>query len=254
MPARKSPAKKNVKVTKENPASVFDLIKLAEELGATSGFLADQNVPAEILAGIVRSRFPSLDDGKIADLISATSAAVTQLGWDRKQPNKKTVASKYSAVVESAVRLAGNLSIVLGDSSLEGPFLDLLVPNQNSPEQRDRLDRIRRHMVGDLLWFRFMVEPKIEIIRDTKLTRKDFEYRCAFRIAFAWLTATGEIPTLTRNTDAVSGSQVTAFQSYMIEAIKPGIGDAIVRKVVTELGDIVSQSSLSEIPKGAAGP
>ena len=77
MPARKPPAKKNVKIMKGSARDVFELIKLAEELGATSGFLADQNFPAEILAGVVRSRFPSLDEGKIADLISATRAAVT---------------------------------------------------------------------------------------------------------------------------------------------------------------------------------
>jgi hypothetical protein len=251
MPARRPPAKRK-KATKKAGANAIDRIKLAQMLGATSGFIADENFPTEILASIVSSRYPSIDQKKIAGLISATSDAVTQLNWDRDQPDKRAVADKYSAVADSAVSFAENLSAVLGDSSLEGPFLDLLA-KPSSSEQRERLDRIRHHMIGDLFWFRSMIGPKVQLMRDTQYTRKDFEYRCAFRIAFAWLMASGEMPTQTRNTDAVSGSQATAFQSYMIEAVKPGIGEAIVRKVIAELGELAAQSMLPEIPKAARG-
>jgi hypothetical protein len=253
MPVKKSPARKKTKAKKDNPANVIELIEVAQVLGATSGFLVDGLFSPEALENIVRSRFKSIEQEKIASLIDVTSAAVTQLDWDCRQPNKKAIAAKYSAIVESAVRFAEDLSTVLRDSSLEGPFLDLLVPRPSSPEQIERLARIRHHMVGDLLWFQAVMGPKIQMIRDNERTRKDFEYKCAFQIAFAWLEATGEVPTLTRNTDAVSGPQSTAFQRYMIEAVKSGIGEAVIRKAVTELGQIVAQSSLSEIPKGFAG-
>jgi len=253
MPAKKSPAKTKPKATEYNPARVIELIEVAQVLGAKRGFLIDGLFSPEALENIVRSRFNGIEQEKIASLIDATSDAVTQLVWDRSQPNKKTIAAKYLAIVESAVRFAEDLSSVLGDSSLEGSFWDLLVPTPSSPEQTERLARVRHHMIGDLFWFQAVIGPKIQKIRDNERTRKDFEYQCAFQIAFAWFEATGEVPTLTRNTDAVSGPQSTAFQRYMIEAVKSGIGEAVVRKAVTELGEIVSQSSLSEIPKGIAG-
>jgi hypothetical protein len=203
MPARKSIANTAAKARKETTVSAIDIVAIAEVLEAKSGFISDELFSAEMLNEIVRNRFPSIDQEKIAGLIDATGDAVTQLIWDRQQPNKKAFADKYSAVIESAACFAENLSIVLGDSSLEGPFLDLLVPRTSSPEQVERRDRFRHQMLGDLFWLRFMVEPKIQMIRSAQRIRKVFEYRCAFRIAFAWLTATGEIPTLTRNTDWV---------------------------------------------------
>ena len=241
MPRSKNPSnKKKSKSAEKKPASAVDIISIAQSLGATSGFVEDEHFPMGKLQQIVRSRFPYIAQEELANLINSTGAAVTQLSWDRKQPNKKMVAAKYSAVLESAGDLAEALSVVLGDGSIEGPFLDSLVRNPSSPEQRERLYRIRDHMISDLFWLRSVVDPKIKMMDVTQRTRKDFEFRCAFRIARAWLAATGEPPTLTRNKDAVSGPQLMTFQRYMSVAVTPAIGDAIIRKAVDELGDFVT--------------
>jgi hypothetical protein len=249
--SKKPPSKKNSKPTKEKPASAVDIISIAQSLGATSGFVADEHFPMGELQRIVRSRFPDIAQEELANLLNSTAAAVTQLSWDRKQPNKKMVATKYSAVLSSAGHLANALSDVLGDSSTGGPFLDLIAPNLK-PEQIERLYRIRDHIISDLFWLQSVAGRKIKTMNGMR-TRKDFEFNCAVQIALAWLAATGEPPTLTRNKDAVSGPQLTSFQRFMSAAVTPAIGDAIVRNAIAELGDIATQSSLSEIPKGITG-
>jgi hypothetical protein len=55
-------------------------------------------------------------------------------------------------------------------------------------------------------------------------------------LANAWRDLTGEAPTLTRNNDAVSGRQATAFQR-LVESVQPEppIGERLIREVVGEM-------------------
>jgi hypothetical protein len=253
MPAKKRTAKKTRKARRD-PTSAIDAIEVAQSLAATSGFLNDKIGDDEILKGIVREAFQQIPDANISALIETTRDAVNQLVWDRNQPNKKVVADKYRVLSESAIRLAENLSAVLGNHALEGPFFAMFTLRPDSAEQIERLDRIRHHMIGDLFWLRSMIEPAIGMMQSTERIQKDPEYKCAFQIVLAWFTATGEMPTLTRNTQAVAGPQATSFQRFLVEAIpQPSIGDSIVRKVVAGVGELAAQPPLSEIPKGVRG-
>jgi hypothetical protein len=73
----------------------------------------------------------------------------------------------------------------------------------------------------------------IELLKPAQRIKKPGEYLCAYQIARAWFDNIKEAPTLTRNTDAVSGPQQTNFQSYINE-VAPGnlVGQWIIRATV----------------------
>jgi hypothetical protein len=65
-------------------------------------------------------------------------------------------------------------------------------------------------------------------LQKTRRHKNPMEYFCAYTIANAWMVNIGEIPTLSRNTDAVSGPQQCDFQSYIASAVPSGLIGPIV--------------------------
>jgi hypothetical protein len=225
-------------VAPRKPTELEIRVRAAQARGATRGFQDD--FPTDALTTIVREKFPKMGKGKIARLLVATDDAVTQLAWDRGQQEKAATAARHSDLSNSVLPLVENLSSALRDGSIDG-LLAL--------EHPERAHRIRHEVVPDLLWLRSMLAAT----SDAGRTRKDFEYRCAVRIAAAWLRATGKAPTMTRNTDAPSGKQAMAFQKYVAKAVKPEIGAGILRAAIADFGANKRRKRRAESPKGKRG-
>ncbi|MGE9007152.1 hypothetical protein ACO2JO_01115 [Leptospira interrogans] len=271
---------------KTGGTSPLDKIKSSQTLGHTSGALVSDHLHS--LAATVRSDFPKISEESLATLISEAEVAVSQLVWDR-HTDRKQQREKLAALSESAGQLAEKLAAVLGDSALASPFAAMLVriPNgapptdpkalellpeaireyvlhqqQSQPPpdfaavisaQVDRRDRIRDHLIGDLLWIRTVLGPVIDLAEATE-GMKTPEYRCAMRLARAWFKATGKKPTTTKNMVAVSGPQATGFQRFLAAAVPgPPIGPGIVENVKRDFGVTTTANRPNESPKGYAG-
>ena len=76
------------------------------------------------------------------------------------------------------------------------------------------------------------IDETTKQLETAKSIRLPDEYQCVIRIAMAWEQYTGERPTVTRNTDAVSGPQATPFERFLRAAIPHRISKKVIRNVV----------------------
>jgi hypothetical protein len=73
----------------------------------------------------------------------------------------------------------------------------------------------------------------LDALRNRRTRGDAFAHWFTWRIAQAWFSATGKLPTLTRNKDAVSGSQMSDFEEFLRAVVpKPSIGSGVLRDVV----------------------
>ena len=251
------PVKKKAKGKKEAKTGLEQILKASGLLGAKSGFLPDRDDLGGRLEKIIRSAFPRILESNIVSLIETTCSAVDQLEWDRDRPIKKAVAiAKFRALSQSADKAASDLAAILGDTALESSFFTAIVSKPSfSKENVERLDRFRHHLLSDLFLLRSMMASAVNVVKSAERTKAP-EYECVCRIAVAWYTATGSKPARSGNKDAdrVSGSYNSPFQRFLNEAvIRPAIGDAIVRRVTGDFGDLMPRFPLRESPKETKG-
>ena len=251
------PVKKKAKGKKEAKTGLEQILKTSGLLGAKSGFLPDRGDLGGRLEKIIRSAFPRILESNIVSLIETTRSAVDQLEWDRDRPIKKAVAiAKFRALSQSADKAASDLAAILGDTALESSFFTAIVSKpSHSKENVERLDRFRHHLLSDLFWLRSMMASAVNVVKSAERTKAP-EYECVCRIAVAWYTATGSKPARSGNKDAdpVSGSYNSPFQRFLNEAvIRPAIGDAIVRRITDDFGDLMPRFPLRESPKETKG-
>jgi len=125
-------------------------------------------------------------------------------------------------------------------------------------QRRERADRLQKVLRDDLWWMIGEITPMHTALKDAGAIRNSPEYACVRLVASAWRENTGELPTLTRNGDAVSGKQATPFQRLLTLAVpRPAIGEETVRAVVDAmrqaarpLGVKKPRKSAKENPKG----
>jgi hypothetical protein len=94
-------------------------------------------------------------------------------------------------------------------------------------------ERIDTVLTGDLWGLVGEIATLLKPLRNRRTRGDVFAHWFTWRIAKAWLGATGKPPTLTRNKDAVSGSQISAFEELLLAVVpKPSIGSGVLRDVV----------------------
>jgi hypothetical protein len=250
------PVKKRAKGRKKAKTGLEQILKASGLLGMNSGFLPDRGDLGGRLEKIIRSAFPRILESNIVSLIETTCSAVDELGWDRDRPIKKAVAiAKFRALSLSADNAASDLAAILDDTALESSFFTAIVSKpSHSKENVERLDRFRHHLLSDLFWLRSMMTSAVNVVKSAERT-KEPEYECVCRIAVAWYKATGSKPARSGNKDAdrATGSYNSPFQRFLNEAVSPAIGDAIVRRVTDDFGDLITRFPLRDTPKGDKG-
>ena len=93
-------------------------------------------------------------------------------------------------------------------------------------------ERIGRVLAEDIWSLLAAVDETTKQLETAKSIRLLDEYQCVMRIAMAWKQYTGERPTVTRNTDAVSGPQATPFERFLSAAVPLRISKKVIRNVV----------------------
>jgi hypothetical protein len=188
-----------------------------------------------------RARLTAMLDGiaepeKAIALIRETESAVIELAMDDNRRSKKAqgalaeVAAAARALVKAWADVrTGTGYIPLRDAMRAG------VPAADIIARRERVALVERVMGEDLLYLAVTAERIVAAVRAGGKVRRPAEYLCATRIALAWNEATGTAATLTRNVEAVSGPQATAFQRFVAQAA-PHIGETTWRQVAEALG------------------
>jgi hypothetical protein len=98
-------------------------------------------------------------------------------------------------------------------------------------------ERIGRVLGEDIWSLLAAIDETTKQLETAKSIRLLDEYQCVMRIAMAWKQYTGERPTVTRNTDAVSGPQATPFERFLSAAIPLRISKKVSRNVVEAARD-----------------
>jgi hypothetical protein len=121
-----------------------------------------------------------------------------------------------------------------------GPMMHGRLRAFDSPRSSERpmqAERIRRVLSEDMWSLLAAIDETTKQLETAKSIRLLDEYRCVMRIAMAWKQYTGERPTVTRNTDAVSGPQATPFERFISAAVPLPISKKVIRNVVEAARD-----------------
>jgi hypothetical protein len=187
-----------------------------------------------------RERLAAILDGiakpaSAAELIQQAEWAVIELAMDDEQ--KRVAAARDLAdLANAAVNVTRAWGKVVGIGY--GPLRAALradIPGADITIREDRVAQLERVMGEDLLRLAKAIERMLAVTKERGKVRRPPEYLCATKIALAWRASTGKPATLTRNFEAVSGPQATAFQRFVVEAA-PSIGERTWRHVVEALG------------------
>jgi hypothetical protein len=94
-------------------------------------------------------------------------------------------------------------------------------------------ERIDTPLSDDLWGLVGEIATLLNALRNRRTRGDAFAHWFTWRIAQAWFSATGKLPTLTRNKDAVGGSQMSDFEELLRAVVpKPSIGSGVLRDVV----------------------
>lgn len=94
-------------------------------------------------------------------------------------------------------------------------------------------ERIDTVLSDDLWGLVGEIATLLKALRNRRTRGDVFAHWFTWRIAQAWFSATGKLPTLTRNKDAVSGPQISDFEELLVAVVsKPSIGSGVLRDVV----------------------
>ena len=146
--------------------------------------------------------------------------------------NKKT---SVRNTIETLQAFSQSVRVVAELWRTVGPMMHGRLRASDSPQSGERptlAERIGRVLGEDIQSLLAAIDETTKQLETAKSIRLLDEYQCVMRIAMAWKQYTGERPTVTRNTDAVSGPQATPFERFLSAAIPHRISKKVIRNVV----------------------
>jgi len=208
-----------------SPDRVSRALRAIHEIQPRSGWPV-VSLDADKLRRILKSRVRSKAHEDA--LLERTHIACEDLEINRaliSEFRRNDTVNKLRVLQSSAEILAQHWS--MGDLTLRK---SLRIWLRRDPSQFERIDGFLR---SDLRHLVSLIDEKVAALDAAKKVKKLPEYLCAMQIAKAWYENTGELATLTRNKEAVSGPQVSPFERYLRAVVPPpAIGSAIVRQVI----------------------
>jgi hypothetical protein len=179
----------------------------------------------------------------VAEIVAAARWAVIDLALMRDRTHVKSALAKLDALAGAAQGLAQAWSAVLTDESLRGSVTTQLRRTRPTGGEKATVEEIQARSAWTDRLNEVLAEDLWRLIAELRPVRESIsnagrfrlpEHFCVYQIARAWHRCIGALPTVTRNVDAASGRQASAFQRFMTEAA-PDIGERIMRDAVEAL-------------------
>jgi hypothetical protein len=171
----------------------------------------------------------------IGDLHAARESRVSGLAAKRRLEAVATAAGElartwnelsqdHDLLLALQAHLSGRL-VVAGSKEESFAIADIAA-------RRRVAERIDTVLSDDLWGLVGEIATLLKALRNRRTRGDVFAHWFTWRIAQAWFSATGKLPTLTRNKDAVS-PQISDFEELLLAVVpKPSIGSGVLRDVV----------------------
>lgn len=184
-----------------------------------------------------------LSEQQSRELIGAAQIAVMEL-WTDKGSKARDAITKLEAIDKASRQLIA-VWRDLG-SDLEESLADHFAGNSPTSAQNNHSSAEIQRRMAKAARVALVLKDDLDELAEgagelAKALKKNSahepaSYKCVMDIADAWSRHTGQLPTLTRNKDAVSGEQSSGFQRFIAEAADGlGIGDGVIRHVIEQL-------------------
>jgi hypothetical protein len=195
------------------------------------------------IVAVAKARSPQASNQKIDNFLEAASQSVVDFQASRASgASTKRAHDKIDAVAKGAEMLAKAWAELSADRNLLLAVKSHLSGQMGGQRKRTATETLTQRarvsamdeilsdglpgLIGEL-------RPLAEILNADRTRGDPFGHWFVFRLSQAWMELTGEPPSLTRNTDAVSGRQTSGFQELLDAlALLPPIGAGIVRDSV----------------------
>jgi hypothetical protein len=110
-------------------------------------------------------------------------------------------------------------------------------------------ERIDTLLSDDLWGLVGEIATLLNALRNRRTRGDAFAHWFTWRIAQTWSSATGKLPKLTGNKDAVSGSQMSDFEQLLRAVVpNPSIGSGVLRDVVEAFKASQNGATAHELP------
>lgn len=190
---------------------------------------------------IFDEKYPRLKKDSIDQFIADVNNAIIDLSATRaKSVDIPKAIATVSAIALHADGLAKAWHEITKDHNLNRKLKTVMAGNFR-PLQNAEPTRSTERIIADASWASGLqkdllklaqrLEPLALALKQKRLKKAPFDHWCVFRIARAWQTATGELPTCSHNIDPENGKWGTPFRAALA-IVFDAVSERTVREVV----------------------